>query len=296
MNDSEYRTLRENGAIEFATIDHNTILTGRINKELESIINFPRQVREDIQKYQIDQLGKLVDHAFKNIPLCRKKFKNVGFELGDIKSFKDFEQLPFLYKDELIEAFPYDVVKNITDFKYSTRSSGSSGKFVTIAIDLNAIYTDTLQGIRQLVQQSDCDYKKDKVALFIYTCPWWIQDINGEYTLDYLPTTTSPIEALNHIRKTRPSIISTYPTYMQSLCELEINLSDFGVNYIIVHSEQSNKKSRTDMGKMLGVQVRDEYSSEELTRIALECKYGNYHLEEDACYIEIFDAVTGQKK
>jgi phenylacetate-CoA ligase len=37
------------------------------------------------------------------------------------------------------------------------------------------------------------------------------------------------------------------------------------------------------------VPVLDEFSSEELTRIALECPYRNYHLEEDACYIEIVD-------
>lgn len=36
----------------------------------------------------------------------------------------------------------------------------------------------------------------------------------------------------------------------------------------------------------------DEYSSEELTRIALECPNNVYHLEEDACYIEVVDPNT----
>ena len=43
------------------------------------------------------------------------------------------------------------------------------------------------------------------------------------------------------------------------------------------------------MAADLDVKVVDEYSSEELTRIALECGEGNYHIEEDACYIEVFD-------
>ena len=49
------------------------------------------------------------------------------------------------------------------------------------------------------------------------------------------------------------------------------------------------------MAKQLGVAVLDEYSSEELTRIALECPCGNYHLEEDACYIEVLDKNTKEK-
>ncbi|MDP4009894.1 MAG: hypothetical protein Q8P53_02815 [Candidatus Shapirobacteria bacterium] len=38
----------------------------------------------------------------------------------------------------------------------------------------------------------------------------------------------------------------------------------------------------------------DEFSSEELTRIALECPYHHYHLEEDAAYTEIVDFETGK--
>jgi len=46
------------------------------------------------------------------------------------------------------------------------------------------------------------------------------------------------------------------------------------------------------MAKALGVTIYDEYSSEELTRIALECNGGVYHLEEDASYIEVVDRDT----
>ena len=295
MKDFDYRGLKEKGMKKFAAIDHESILNKLISNELGLIINFPKQDREEIQKYQINKLSKLADYAFTNIPLYKRKFDSVGFKPGDIKSFNDFEQLPILHKDELIEAFPYGIVKNLDDLKFSTRSSGSSGRFVTIAVDLKAIYTDTLQGIRQFLQQSDFQYREEDSVLFIYTDPWWITQIDGKYKQDFLPTTTKPQDALKHIKKHPPLILNTYPTYLQKLCELETKLSDYGVKYVIVHSEQSDKKSRMDMGKVLGVQVRDEYSSEELTRIALECKNDNYHLEEDSCYVEVLDSITRQK-
>lgn len=243
----EYRELRQRGIEEFKKIDHNIRLGEMINKTLPSIINFNTKSREEIEKYQLNKLSKLVDYAFENIPLYKKKYSEVGFKSGDIRSFADFERLPILYKDELIDGFPSQIVKNLDDYKYSTRSSGSGGRFVTVAVDLNAIYIDTLQGIRQFLFQSDYRFTPDDVVLFIYTCPWWITDINGKYKLDFLPTTTNPSKALDYIKGIRPTIISTYPTYLQSLCEQRIKLSDYGVKCVIVHSEQSNKNFREEI-------------------------------------------------
>lgn len=295
MKDFEYREIKQKGEAEFKKINHNLILNGMLKNDLKDIIEFPKKDYYEIQKYQLEKLSKIVDYAYLNIPLYKKKYESVGYTPGSIKTFQDFEKLPILYKEELINGFSKDIVKSIDDFKYSTRSSGSSGKFVTLAVDLNAIYTDTLQGIRQFYWQTNFNYKDSDKVLFIYTCPWWITDINGKYQLDFLPTTARPSEVLEFIKKTHPFIISTYPTYLQKMCELNVKLSDYEVRYAIVHSEHSTKKARDDMSKSLGIVVVDEYSSEELTRIALECPSGNYHIEEDACYIEVLDMQTKKK-
>ena len=49
-----------------------------------------------------------------------------------IKTWEDFEKLPIIYKEELIEGFPNEIAKNIEDFNLSTRSSGTSGEFLTL--------------------------------------------------------------------------------------------------------------------------------------------------------------------
>jgi len=67
-------------------------------------------------------------------------------------------------------------------------------------------------------------------------------------------------------------------------------LKKYGVELIIIHSEQSSLQERLEISEFMGIPVLDEFSSEELTRIALECPYRKYHLEEDACYVEIVDA------
>jgi len=295
MENLEYRKLRDLGRKEFNKINHNKNLQKLINKDFDNIATFLKNDRKFIEDYQLKKIKKLVDYAYTNIPLYREKYDKIGYKVGDIKTFDDFYKIPILYKEELIDGFPNDIVKDVVDYKFSTRSSGSSGRFVTLAVDIDAIYTDTLQGIRQFINQSNNNYTKDKVVLFIYTCPWWIKDINNEYRLDYLPTTTNPKDAIKYIKEHRPFMISTYPTYLQRFCELGIDLSDYGVEYVIVHSEQSTREFRKEMAKRLNVVILDEYSSEELTRIALECHNQNYHIEEDSSYIEVLDIKTHER-
>ena len=291
----EYSQMREKGREYFNSIDHNTALSKIMVQSMDSILNFSANSSENIKEYQLKKISQLVDYAYLNIPLYKKKYDEVGYKVGSIKSFSDFEKLPFLYKEELIENFPHGIVKDLNSFMLSTRSSGSSGKFVTLAVNLDAIYQDTLQGIRQFIKQSNGIYKKEDNVLFIYTCPWWIENISGEYRQSFLPTTCKFEDAIETIKQVKPVIISTYPTYLQGLCQYDIDLGKFGVKLVIVHSEQSSEQMRNEMSKKLNVEVLDEYSSEELTRIALECPHKNYHLEEDACYIEIVDSKTKKK-
>ena len=164
MKGYEYRKLWEKGQSDFEKIDHNKILTKKISESLDHIVHFLEMPREEIMAYQLKRLGEIVDYAYQNIPLYKKKYDAIGYKVGDVKTFEDFERIPLLYKEELIEGFPEQIVKSVEDFKYSTRSSGSSAKFVTIALNLDAIYTDTLQGFRQFIRQSQFEYtKKDRV-------------------------------------------------------------------------------------------------------------------------------------
>lgn len=289
ISKAEYVALRKKGESYMTLPVHDERLQKQLEESGESLNSFLSQPLEKIQNWQLERISYLVDYAFENIPLYKKKYSEIGYVKGSIKTWDDFFKLPYLHKEELIEGFPGEIVKDVDDFMLSTRSSGSSGKFVTIAVSEEAIYKDTLQTIRQFNMQSDGKYLADDTILYIYTCPWWVDNVGGKYKQDYLPTTTKVEDAVEHIKKTRPRYISTYPTYLEKIASTGVNLSECGVELVIVHSEQSDAKQRKMLEEALSVKVLDEYSSEELTRIALECPKHHYHLEEDACFIEIID-------
>lgn len=295
MNNFDEKKYLETKKNEIEIIDgtnHGKIVDDIMKKDFEKIKNFPYKSYEDIQKWQLERISYIVDYAYENIPLYHKKYSKIGYKKGMIKTWEDYRKLPILYKEELIDGFPNEIVKNLEDFNLSTRSSGSSGKFVTISLGIKTIYTDTIQGVRQFILQSGNNYYPEDKILFIYTLPWWITSINGKYEQEFLPTTASVDEVIKKIKETKPKIISTYPTYLEKINSYGVNLKELGVELVVVHSEQSTRQFRDLLEKDLNVKVLDEYSSEELTRIALECPYNVYHLEEDACYIEIVDPVT----
>ncbi|MFH0874763.1 MAG: hypothetical protein V1859_02410 [archaeon] len=273
--------------------DHQT-LRALFDEKWKSIKTFSRLSPQDIKSWQLQRIIELVDFAYKTVPLYQEKYHAVGFIPGDIKTWGDFESLPILYKDELIDGFPKKTISSKHTLEFTTRSSGSSGRFVTLAVSPDAVYLDTIQGVRQFHMQSGGNYDPTDLAFFIYTSPWWVSSVDGMYPTQFLLTTTPIDDAVKVLAQAKPKVLSIYPTYLRQLCTANADLKSFGIELIVIHSEQSTTMERKSYSDFFGIPVLDEFSSEELTRIALECPSRRYHLEEDACYIEIVD--TESKK
>ena len=217
ISKAEYVSLRKKGSDYMTLPVHDERLQKQLAESGVELNMFLKQPLEKIRDWQLRRISYLVDYAFENIPLYRKKYSEVGYTKGSIRTWDDFFKLPYLRKEELIEGFPGEIVKDVDDFMLSTRSSGSSGKFVTIAVSEEAIYKDTLQTIRQFNMQSGGKYQADDTILYIYTCPWWVDNVGGKYRQDYLPTTTRVEDAVEYIKSTKPRYISTYPTYLEKI-------------------------------------------------------------------------------
>lgn len=289
--DLDYSTLGNPVKVQTLNDDHTDLL--KMMADIwPATRNFYRKTYSEIREWQLERIKKIVDFAYIHVPLYHEKYSKVGFKPGDIKSWNDFESLPILYKSELIDGFPLKSVSDQHSLEYTTRSSGSSGTFVTLAVSKEAIYEDTIQGIRQIEYQSGNKYTPDDVVLFIYTCPWWVSSVGGKYKSEFISTSTPIKEAVKTIFELKPSFLSTYPTYLKNIVKETIELKKAGIKTIIVHSEHSSKKERVALSQTLDIPVLDEFSSEELTRIALECPHRHYHLEEDAAYTEIVDFET----
>lgn len=82
---------------------------------------------DQVYDWQLNHVKAIVDYAYVHVPAYRQKFKEAGYLPGDIKSWSDFEKLPFLSKDEIKNNFS-DFVSDEKIPSHKAFTSGSTGK------------------------------------------------------------------------------------------------------------------------------------------------------------------------
>ncbi len=261
---------------------------------LAPILQHPYQAPETIQRQQWERVRELVTLAYEAIPVYRKKYQNDGFHPEDLKDWQDFERLPLITKEELLAAFPDGCVNPQwpLDDLFSTRSFGTSGRTLHIKVDMDAIVKDTLQGIRQFWLQSGMRHRAHHHTAMIYTVPWWFDAVGEDFPCTFISGVIPAAQIIEILNDLRPEVISCYPTTLKSLLPYLGSWDRTQLYLAVVHSEASSRSEREVWSQLLGVPVRDEYSSEEATRIALELPCGHYHSCDDTVHLEVVDPLS----
>jgi phenylacetate-CoA ligase len=85
--------------------------------------------KEELEKLQLKKIKFLLNHAYENVPMYKKIYKESGINPDDIKSIHDMRKIPVITKDDFREHYPGDcVAKNIPKTEYYDYStSGSTG-------------------------------------------------------------------------------------------------------------------------------------------------------------------------
>jgi phenylacetate-CoA ligase len=268
-------------------------LTSALNNYLPRCLAHPYLPRAVIEQQKLARMQYLVALAYEEIPVYRDKYKSAGFSPSDLRTIDDIQHIPVITKQELVAAFP-DCCLNPRyrqDELFHTRSSGSSGQTLLIRVDLDAIVTDTIQGVRQFMLQSGGAYGRKDLLTHVYTVPWWFASIDGAYPTAFISNVLPAKRVAAHLAEMRPEILSCYPSNLEALVD-HADVFNAQLRLAVTHSEHSTKQARAQWSKKLGAPVLDEYSSEEATRIALEMPCGHYHVCEDTVHLDVLDPLT----
>lgn len=244
--------------------------------------------RDEMQAWQFARLRRLVTHAYGHIPFYRELYGRAGFAPPDLRGWDDFHRLPLVTKEDVIANYPermlpagYDLDRLIV-----SRSSGSSGKVLDICYDSRAMVIFALAGLR--LYQMGFDYRPWDRQLYIYTSPYPFNSLFGLYPMSFVPTLTPVAGIAEALERVQPRLLVCYPSHLKQI-EAELPAAtrrSLQLRCVSVNSEMSTQAERDYLAARLGCPVLDEYSSEELTRIAAQCACGTYHLFEDINYIE----------
>lgn len=238
---------------------------------------------ELMQRRQLERISLLVDTMFASNPFYHRLYSAVGYQSGDLATWDDYNALPTITKDDIIDNLDEFVghLSLTAEDVYSSRTSGSSGRVMTILQDQATVDRHTLYYLRHYERLLGRQRNLNEWLYEIYLAPNRFTSMEGNYPVFTLSQDCSPTAALEHIRQLRPTILSAFPSYLLRMLELPADVSNLGIEVICTNSEGSSKGERDQIAKSFDAPVFDEYSSEELYLIATECRHDRYHFVED---------------
>ena len=254
-------------------------------KELSSHLSWDQKALQDYQlhhlKLRLLDAKKVTLYQNKNLP-----------NPEDIQTLADWQKIPISTKKDILSGSSSDYYLNPEYKKENlivSKSSGSTGVALDVYYDSESAFLFSLAMFR--IYTMVFNYKPWHKHTYIYTSPFSYKSLFGFFKMDFISTLTPISITLDTIRKQRPDILTCYPSHLRSIVD-EMDKNDFKrikPKIINVNSEMSSPAERQELAKKLGAFVFDDYSSEELLRIASQCREHHYHLFDDINYIEILD-------
>ncbi|HOL00264.1 MAG TPA: phenylacetate--CoA ligase, partial [Paludibacteraceae bacterium] len=95
---------------------------------------------EEMRELQSERLRNLVNRVYRNVPFYRKKMEEMNITPSDIHSIDDISKLPFTYKNDLRDNYPFGLFAvPMKDIVRVHASSGTTGKPTTVGYTKNDI-------------------------------------------------------------------------------------------------------------------------------------------------------------
>ena len=266
--------------------------------ELESM---PRQ---ELKKLQDERLVWQVKRMYENVELFRKRMDEKGLKPDDIKGIEDLHKLPFSYKQDLRDYYPYGLFAvPMKDIRRVHASSGTTGKQIVVGYtdaDLD-MWADCFA--RQLVATGadENSFVHVGYGLGLFTGGFGAHD--GTIRLG---ATAIPISAGNTQRQIQTmidfgsTVLCCTPSYAMYLGETieEMGLKDkLKLKAGIFGAEPWTEEMRKQIEDKLGLKAYDIYGLSEImgpgVSYECECQEG-MHVCEDHFIPEIIDPDTGE--
>lgn len=256
---------------------------------------------KEIRKLQFVKLKKLLSHAYHHVEFYRERFDNLKMTPDDIRSFDDFQKLPFLTKRDIKEHLFFDLFSDNHDKKEILKitTSGSTGEPLVMYADkkqLNLRWAATLRGMEMAGYQ----FGDRQVRLWHQTIGMSRKQILKE-KLDALLSRRLFIPAyemteanlgviIRRIKDYQPAIIDGYAESFNLLANYLRFHQTKGIRPqgIISSAQTLSKQSREVIEKGFNCKVFDKYGSREFSGIAYECKaHKGHHISAESYLVEL---------
>ena len=260
--------------------------------------------REELKKLQSERLVWQVKRMYENVECFRNRMDEKGLKPEDIHGVEDLSKLPFSYKSDLRDYYPYGLFAvSLDDIVRVHASSGTTGKRIVVGYTRNDLKMWSECFARML---SALGVTKSDVVQVAYGYGLFTGGLGAHQGAEYMGCTVVPISSGNTALQIQTmidfesTVLCCTPSYALYLGEeieklgvkdkLKLKVGIFG-------AEPWTESMRKEIEEKLGIKAYDIYGLSEILGPGVsgecECQEG-MHVWEDNFIPEIIDPDTGE--
>ena len=261
--------------------------------------------REKIVALQNERLAATVRRVYENVPFYRSKMEQSGVTPDDIPTIDDLHKLPFSYKQDLRDTYPYGLFAvPMKDVVRLHASSGTTGKQIVVGYTRNDLDVWDECVARALTAAGCTD---EDIVHVSYGYGLFTGGLGADGGAKRIGATTIPVSSGNTQRQVTilkdfgSTILCCTPSYALHIAEVlyasGYTKDDIKLKAGVFGAEPWTNEMRRQIEDMLGLTAYDIYGLTEIIGpgVAFECKeQTGMHVNEDHFIVEVIDPDTGE--
>lgn len=260
---------------------------------------------DKLRALQSERLVETVKRVYENVPAYKKKFDEAGVKPSDIKSIDDLSKLPFTYKQDLRDNYPYGLFAvPMDEIVRIHASSGTTGKQTVVGYTRNdlKIWGEVMARTIGAGGVTSRDIGHISYGYGLFT-----GGLGGHIGSETMGCATIPASTGNTARQVtvlqdfKPTFLLCTPSYALTIAEYMaqhgITKNDIALKYGFFGAEPWTRGMQSEIENRLGIECFDIYGLSEIIGpgVAYECQAHNgLHVSEDHFVLEIIDPKTGE--
>lgn len=260
--------------------------------------------RDELKKLQSERLVKQVKRMYENVKLFKERMDELGLTPEDIKGIEDLQKLPFSYKKDLRDYYPYGLFAvPLKDIVRVHASSGTTGKQIVVGYtrhDLD-MWSDCFARQLTAAGATDEDFVQVSYGYGLFTGGLGAHDGVQKIGATVIPTSSGNTQRqIQTMIDFGTTVLCCTPSYAMYLGETiaEMGVKDkLHLKAGIFGAEPWTEDMRHAIENLLGIKAYDIYGLSEIMGpgVAYECECQNgMHVNEDMFIPEIIDPDTGE--
>ena len=260
--------------------------------------------REELKKLQSERLCWQVKRMYENVECFRKRMDEKGLTPDDVKGVEDLYKLPFAYKQDLRDYYPYGLFATpLSEIRRVHASSGTTGKRIVVGYTENDLdmWSECVARMITGLGIDEKDIFQVSFGYGLFTGGFGLHAGAEKAGATVIPissgNTALQIQTMIDFKATAICCTPSYAMYIAEEIERMGVKDQLSLKVGIFGAEPWSEQMRSEIEQKLGIKAYDIYGLSEILGpgVSCECEHqSGMHIWEDHFIAEIIDPDTGE--